>query len=336
MEAKERDYRLRQQLIELAGRLLAKGLVVRTWGNFSLKVDDTALLITPSGRAYDTMAPEDLVSVSLETKKALPDQPLKPSSEAPMHALVYLNRPKARVVLHTHQVYASALSLSPRELTVGQAHQAILGTVSIPVAGYGLPGTKGLHQHIEAALRSSTSDVVLMARHGALIIAEDIDQAIERAEALEEVCRAAYEKLIGRDGGVRDDLSYDNVLETALRDRRQVAYPAETLIVSTDDEVKQLPEGALKPYLDDFAQIVGVSVSHKRRGNQAVFGPDKAYTLCFGQDEQEARSVRAVLEKNARAAQVARIYRQNPIPAWECRLMRLVYHKKYSAMAGAK
>jgi len=56
--------------------------------------------------------------------------------------------------------------------------------------------------------------------------------------------------------------------------------------------------------------------------------------ICFGKDEADAKNVRAVLEKNARAANIARrLTRQKPIPAWESLAMRLVYQLKYSKQA---
>lgn len=323
----------RQELLELSHALIKKGLVVRTWGNFSLLLDDKTFLITPSGRNYEHMKPEDLVRCSVETGKALEGEPFKPSSEAPMHALVYRNRGEIQCVLHTHQIYASAMSLSKREIAIeDKKHQEILGTVSIPISGYALPGTKPLHKNMERALLSHLSDVILMERHGALVMAESSEVALKRAEALEEVCHRAYDYIVGRESIKRESLEVDDLVEDSMMKiyRKELGDP--NLVVSADEEVKLLEKASLKPYLDDFAQICGPKVTEHKKKNNVVFGPSLSYAICFGSDEEEARSVRAVLEKNARAAHIARAYNQKAIPAWECHLMRLVYQKKYSKM----
>ncbi len=50
-------------------QLLKKGLVARTWGNVSIKVSDTQMVITPSGRKYDDLTPEEMVVVDFYTLK---------------------------------------------------------------------------------------------------------------------------------------------------------------------------------------------------------------------------------------------------------------------------
>ncbi len=80
-------------------------------------------------------------------------------------------------------------------------------------------------------------------------------------------------------------------------------------------------------------KFAGVSVSQRRGSASVVFDPDAKVAICFGKDEADAKNVRAVLEKNARAANIARLSGQKPIPAWESLAMRLVYQLKYSKQA---
>ena len=89
----------------------------------------------------------------------------------------------------------------------------------------------------------------------------------------------------------------------------------------------------MKPYLDDFAQICGTKITEILGSNQVALGLGKSYAICVGADEAEARNVHAVLEKNVRAAHVAEAYGEKPMAGWECRVMRLIYQKKYSAYA---
>ena len=50
-----------KKLVVAAGKkLVESGLIARTWGNVSARISDTQFVITPSGRAYETLTPEEL------------------------------------------------------------------------------------------------------------------------------------------------------------------------------------------------------------------------------------------------------------------------------------
>ena len=51
----------RGQLVQTGRELLEKGLVARTWGNISCRLDDESFLITPSGLDYMKTTDEDIV-----------------------------------------------------------------------------------------------------------------------------------------------------------------------------------------------------------------------------------------------------------------------------------
>ena len=54
---------IKQKILEGGERLLKEGLVARTWGNISIRVDETHMLITPSGRPYEELTGDDIVLV---------------------------------------------------------------------------------------------------------------------------------------------------------------------------------------------------------------------------------------------------------------------------------
>ena len=95
MQAKELVVRAGKQLVE-------SGLIARTWGNVSCRVSDTQFVITPSGRAYETLTPEEIVLVNIADLSY--DGDVKPSSEKGIHASAYQLRPEVNFVIHTHQV----------------------------------------------------------------------------------------------------------------------------------------------------------------------------------------------------------------------------------------
>ena len=87
-------------------------LVERTWGNVSARVSETHFVITPSGMAYETLRPEDLVLVDLRDRSWQGSR--KPSSETGIHADAYRLRPEVGFVIHTHQPQASLCSTAGR------------------------------------------------------------------------------------------------------------------------------------------------------------------------------------------------------------------------------
>ena len=55
------ELELRNIVVATGPELLREGLVARTWGNISARVDDTHYLITPSGMDYEKLTADDLV-----------------------------------------------------------------------------------------------------------------------------------------------------------------------------------------------------------------------------------------------------------------------------------
>ncbi len=176
-----------KQLVIAAGeKLVETGLIARTWGNVSCRVDDKTFVITPSGKPYIGLTPDDIVEVAINTLEWGGN--VKPSSEKGIHAEVYKAYPEAGFVIHTHQKVASAVSALSNgiESVKGEAAK-LIGSV-IHLGGYGLPGTKKLKKGVTNALKLSPSKAVIMAHHGALCFGKDSDEAFEVANSLEKVC----------------------------------------------------------------------------------------------------------------------------------------------------
>ena len=203
----------RRLVIEAGHRLLENRLIARTWGNISARVSDTEFVITPSGRAYDTLKPEELVKVNMLDLSYEGD--VKPSSEKGIHAHAYILRKDVDFVIHTHQHYASAVAAEG------------LDVEGIPCAGYGLPGTGKLKSAVSLSIAMHPeAKAFLMAKHGALCLGSDIEDAFAVAEELEAKCRTIFTERVG---DIRD-------------------FEAEYA----------KNHSFLPAYIDDYAQLVGV------------------------------------------------------------------------------
>ena len=179
----------RELVIEAGHRLLENKLIARTWGNISARVSENEFVITPSGRAYDSLKPEELVLVHANDLSYEGEN--KPSSEKGIHAHAYLLRPDVNFVIHTHQLYATALSVEGK------------GYDFAPCAGYGLPGTGKLKLAVSSAIaQNADSCSFLMEKHGAVCLGKSLDDAFALAEKLEDKCKAEF---VSRVGNIADD-----------------------------------------------------------------------------------------------------------------------------------
>lgn len=178
----------RELVIEAGKRLLETGLIARTWGNVSARISDTQFVITPSGKPYDTLKPEELVTVNIEDCSY--DGDIKPSSEKGIHADAYKHRPNVNFIIHTHQVRASVVGATGKPITtVPEKYREILGE-HIPVADYGMPSTGKLRKALEEVYIDFTgSKAFLMEHHGAVCLGESYEDAFLIAETLETLCK---------------------------------------------------------------------------------------------------------------------------------------------------
>ena len=174
----------RKIVCESGKKLVQEGLIARTWGNVSIRIDDRRMIITPSGRKYEELQPEDMVLVDFYTLK---HDGLKPSSELKLHCEIYKTRPHIQAVIHTHQMYASIAAAAQANILISDpAYQKILGGKEIQAAPYALPNTKGLS--VGTAQAVGKSNAALMSNHGTICIGTSMEQAFEVAHTLEKAC----------------------------------------------------------------------------------------------------------------------------------------------------
>lgn len=200
-----------KELVIRAGHeLLAAGLIVRTWGNISCRVNDKQFVITPSGMAYDVLTPDDIVLVNIADLSYEGD--VKPSSEKGIHASCYELRPETNFVIHTHQKNASVVSTLGLDINNITGEDAeIIGT-DVPCAAYGLPGQPKLRQGVIGAITRSTSKAAIMKHHGAVCMGESYEDAFAVANALERVCEKYIAERCGEVSGKAVD-SFNGVVD---------------------------------------------------------------------------------------------------------------------------
>ncbi len=314
--------------------LLETGLVARTWGNVSSRLDPNHFLITPSGLDYHKTQPQDIVRVELSTMTW--EGSRKPSGERGVHAAAYKVFPEVNFVIHTHQNCASALGLAGFDtMDITQDEQAALG--GLAKAAYGLPGTKKLQKAVSAALATG-AHTVLMAHHGVVVCGRDKEQAMERALLLEEICRRNLH--LPEDGSRRLPEEGVQALLTAVR--REI--PAAE-VSGGEYAVRWADRGqVLRAQLDDMAQMLGGQVPcveplaedviRELKKRDAVFVKGVG-ALVKGEDPDDREALCLLTEKSALCAlHTAGMGAEVRLGALDTGLMRLVYKKKYSKRKG--
>ena len=399
----------KETVIRAGKELIAAGLIARTWGNISCRISDTQFVITPSGRAYETLTPEEIVLVNIEDLEY--DGEIKPSSEKGIHAACYKLRPEVNFVIHTHQVNASIVSALGMDINNVEGENAQVVGTNLPIASYGLPGTKKLRKGVIDAITRSDAKAAVMAHHGAVCMGVDYDDAFNVAQKVEDICEQyVMDKYTSLTGKVAENLTAinDYVVEKFVKKPSTAPeFPAckserdgsvfnisvidgDGAITRIDIESGDIIAGdannesielhravykkradvnfishskdpytvacskmgkTMRPLIDDFAQIVGVTVKSakydpnnslatskkvvkKLKGRNAVLLENNG-ALCVAGSEYDAGAIEFITNKGAKIQISAQMFEKvEPINPLETRIMRLVYKLKYSKQAG--
>ena len=159
-----------------------RGFNPGTAGNASVRFAD-GMIITPSGVPYPTLAPRELVEMSLD---GAAQGTLKPSSEWRFHVDIYRARPEVGAIVHLHAAYASAYASLRRDLPAFHYMIAVAGGPTIRCAPYATFGTQQLSNNVVAALEDRTA--CLLANHGIVAVGETPEAAAELAAEVEILC----------------------------------------------------------------------------------------------------------------------------------------------------
>ena len=200
-----------------AGRRLgARGLIAAGEGNLSIRVPGGRLLVTPSGRRKDELAPDDLVVVALDPAPGLgaatsADGP-RPTSDLAIHRQILRARLDASSVAHAHLPATMALTLAGIAPDPASLPETALFLPRLSVLPFGEPGSTELASRIAAALTEPPEPfpgALILERHGAVAVGGAGDggtdtlvaglaQAVDRLELVEVLARATRDAILLR------------------------------------------------------------------------------------------------------------------------------------------
>ncbi len=179
----------KNQVVQAAQQLLAKGFLSATGGNLSVRIiGQNAFAITPSNYDYAKMLPEDICV--LNTRLNPLEGARKPSVESAMHAAIYQARPDVNAVVHTHQVFPSTLAIINAPIPALFDEQVRFLGRSVDIIPYAPSGT-GMLKNAIAKRIGNHHNAYMMANHGALVFGHDLERALHNVDVLEK-CALAY------------------------------------------------------------------------------------------------------------------------------------------------
>ena len=179
----------KRQVVDMARLLCEQAYFKGTGGNLSVRVPgQEALAITPSNTDYNHMSADDVCV--LDWQMNVLEGAMKPSIESGMHAAVYQARADVNVVIHTHQVYASALALIDTPIPALYDEQVRYLGRSVEVVPYAPSGTGFLKKNVRSRVRNGHNAYILK-NHGALVLGTDAERAVHNLYLLDK-CAWAY------------------------------------------------------------------------------------------------------------------------------------------------
>jgi L-ribulose-5-phosphate 4-epimerase len=193
---------LREETIEIGLKLLEHNLVALTMGNMSARDPETGyVVIKPAGVEYPDITIEDMVVVNL--KGEVVDGRLRPSTELPLHLVIYQKRSDVNAIIHTHSPYATAFAVVGQDLPALTGEASALGG-TIRVAEYKRGGSWELGEAAAAAL--GDRDAVLLRNHGIITTGPTLKHAFYAAVIVEDGARVyIMAKIIGTPNPLPED-----------------------------------------------------------------------------------------------------------------------------------
>lgn len=185
-----KEARLREQMCVLAKSLFDRGLTGGSTGNISARTDDGGLLVSPTGTSFGSLDPGRLSRFDAAGQHIDGD---KPTKEMPLHTAFYDTRSTAGAVVHLHSCHSVALSMMPDadedNFLPPLTPYAIMKLGRVKLLPFYLPGDPQMGEAVRGL--AGKRSAVMLANHGPVVSAKDVEAACYAIEELEDTARLA-------------------------------------------------------------------------------------------------------------------------------------------------
>lgn len=151
--------------------------------------DGRQFLLNPKWQHFSTIRASDLLHLNSGDQTTLTRDGAPDASAWCIHGAIHGAVPRARVVLHCHPPYATALCglANPALQPIDQNTARFYRRVAIDTGFDGIADEQAEGLRLAAAL--GDNDVMLMGNHGLTVIGQSVAQAFEALYFMERACR---------------------------------------------------------------------------------------------------------------------------------------------------
>ena len=182
-------------VLDIGIEMVSKNFSVPTDGNISFE-DHDQIYITRSNRHKGELTTDDIIDIN--------DTGSKPSTETPLHLMVYKHRKDVKAVIHAHPPYATAFAVANIPLAKHSMSEIVSTIGQIPIAKYGTPATDELPNSIEPLVNKTNA--ILLANHGAITYGKDLKEAWYTMLRIEHFAQISfYAHLLGGEKEIPED-----------------------------------------------------------------------------------------------------------------------------------
>ncbi|HEY8446105.1 MAG TPA: class II aldolase/adducin family protein [Thermomicrobiales bacterium] len=211
---------LREQVVQAGLTALEQRIVYGTAGNFSVRDPETGLIaISPSGIPYPEMTPADVVIV--DEHGNVKDGTRRPSSETPMHTMIYREHPRILAIVHTHSHYSTVVSTIRPCLPPILTEVCLVVGARVPVTRYGLTGLDDIGRSVLEVMDDETRAVILK-NHGLITFGRSFSEALTYANVVEEAAHV-YIDALAANGGREPEMVPEHLIPE-MRERFRQTY----------------------------------------------------------------------------------------------------------------
>jgi L-fuculose-phosphate aldolase len=174
--------------------MITSRLTTGSGGNVSIfNRKENLIAVSPGSMDYFEIEADDIMVIRPDG--TIVDGNNSPSSESQFHLALYHHRPDINAVIHSHSVFATAVSCLRQEIPPLHYLVGLIGE-KIPVVEYATFATKALAENIVRDI--GAANAALLANHGVVSVGPDIEICFIIAEHVELIAQMfIYAKSIG-------------------------------------------------------------------------------------------------------------------------------------------
>ena len=172
---------IKAELLWVAQQSLRTNLVHGTAGNFSARLPDGNVVLTPSSLEYDTMTLDDLVVTDLDGNVLVGTR--SPTTEKMLHLSCLKAYDDIHAVLHCHAKYCTMFAITNQPIPCVIEEFDVYVGGDVPVANYEFTGSQELADEVSKWV--GDRGAVLMANHGLLTVGKSPKDALKIANLVE-------------------------------------------------------------------------------------------------------------------------------------------------------